>query len=269
MLANIRLVIILAIVFGFTLAMAPVQLLAIRLGWPLARRIPTWWHRIALKLLGVRVQVQGDIPPNRPLLIVANHLSWSDILVLGSVLDVCFIAKSEVRNWPGINVLALFQRTVFIDRDRRYQTRAHAGQIAHRLVEGDAMVLFAEGTTGSGHRILPFKSALFGAIHAALDNSAAEHVTVQPVAIAYTRLQGLPLGRIDQARAAWPGDIELVPHLLSFLKNGAYDVDIVFGKAEDFNAETKRKAIAAHMHDKVRRGFGAAMRMQKPPVEHG
>lgn len=264
MLATIRLVFILVIVLVFTAIMAPLQLLAIRLRWKLARRIPTLWHRVALKLLGVRVKVRGNSPSSRPLLVVANHLSWSDILILGSVLDVCFIAKAEVKSWPGINILALFQRTVFIDRDRRYQTRAHAGQIADRLVEGDAMVLFAEGTTGSGHKLLPFRSALFGAIHAALDNSPASHVTVQPVAIAYTRLHGLPLGRLDQARAAWPGDVELVPHLLSFLKNGAYDAEVVFGRAEEFDADTKRKAIADHMRAKVRKGFVSAIRMRTP-----
>ena len=259
-----RLAFTICVVVVFTIIMAPLQLLAIRMRWRLARRIPTLWHRLALELLGVRVKVRGEIPSSRPLLIVANHLSWSDILVLGSVLDVCFIAKAEVKSWPGINVLALFQRTVFIDRDRRYQTRAHAGQIAQRLVEGDAMVLFAEGTTGSGHKLLPFRSALFGAIHAALDNSPATHVTVQPVAIAYTKLHGLPLGRVDQGMAAWPGDVELVPHLLSFLMNGAYDAEVVFGKPEDFDAETKRKAIAVHMEAEVRKGFVSAMRMHPP-----
>lgn len=263
---TLRLIVLVTFVVAMTLVMAPLQLLAMRFFKPLSRRLPTIWHRIVLRLSGVRVHVVGAIPKRRPLLIAANHLSWSDIMVLGSVMDVCFIAKSDVKSWPGINWLARLQRTVFVHRERRRETRHQADTIAARLVEGDVMVLFAEGTTGDGHRILPFKTALFGAIHAALENSAADHVTVQPVAIAYTRLYGLPLGRLHQARAAWPGDVELAPHLLSFFRNGAYDVDVVFGTPEDFSEATSRKAIAAHMHEEVRRGFVSAIRMRRHGV---
>ena len=240
--ATLRLTAIVVIALTMTLAMTPVQLLATRLHKPISRRLPTVWHRAVLRLLGVRVHVSGTIPKNRPLLIAANHVSWSDILILGSVMDVCFIAKSEVKSWPGINMLARMQRTVFVNRDRRRETRNQADTIAARLLEGDVMVLFAEGTTGDGHRILPFKSALFGAIRSALEGSQADHVTVQPVAIAYTRLYGLPLGRLHQARAAWPGDVELAPHLLGFLRNGAYDVEVVFGAPEDFSVENSKNA---------------------------
>lgn len=259
---TLRLCAVIPLVAAATLVLAPVQIAAAHLHKPLARRLPTLWHRQVLRLLGVRVRIGGRIPASRPLFIVANHVSWSDIMVLGSVMDVCFIAKSEVRGWPVINWLARLQRTVFVERGRPRETRRHADTIADRLRQGDAMVLFAEGTTSDGHRVLPFKSALFSAIHSALDGSPDGQVTVQPVAIAYTRLHGLPLGRLHQSKAAWPGDIELLPHLLAFLRNGAYDVDVVFGRPGNFSQSTSRKTIAAHMHGEVRAAFNSAMRMR-------
>lgn len=246
-----------------TVVMVPAQLIAIGRSKSFARRLPVIWHRLALKIIGVRVIVHGEVPRDRPLLIVANHVSWSDIMVLGSVMELCFIAKSEVKTWPGINWLAQMQRTVFVDREKRNQAGKQADSIAARLAEGDAMVLFAEGTTGDGHRMQPFKSALFGALHGAIKQSDSEQMTVQPVALGYTRLHGLPLGRLHQARAAWPGDVELGPHLLTFLRHGAYDVEVVFGQPAEFSAETNRKAIAKDMHFAVRDELSKVMRMRK------
>ena len=126
------------------------------------------------------------------------------------------------------------------------------------------MVLFAEGTTGDGHRVGPFKSALFGAVHAALQQAHLKSVTIQPVAIAYTKFYGLPLGRLHQARASWPGDVALGPHLIAFILAGAYDVDVVFGAPMTFTEETSRKQISARTHEQVRTAFTQAMRMRLP-----
>jgi lyso-ornithine lipid O-acyltransferase len=262
LLNTLRILFIFALLVPVTAVLAPIQIVLMYSYKPLARKLPVYWHRFALGLLGVRVHVRGCIPRQRPLLIVANHVSWSDILILGSVMELCFIAKSEVKSWPVINFLAWMQRSVFIERSRRNDTRNQADTIAARLLQGDAMVLFAEGTTGDGHCIRPFKSALFGAVHRALEISGQKHVTVQPVAIGYTRLHGLPLGRLHQARAAWPGDVALGPHLLGFILAGAYDVEVVFSQAADFSAETSRKAISHSMHAQIRNDFVAIMRMR-------
>lgn len=264
MAAKIRLVLALLVLIPVTIVLVPIQVVAMRFHRPVARSIPVLWHRIALAIVGVRVHVHGPRPAAHPLLIVSNHLSWSDILVLGSITRLCFVAKQEVKTWPGINLLAWLQRTVFIDRNRRQDSANQADTIARRMSEGDTMVLFAEGTTGDGHRVGPFKSALFGAVHAALAQAHLKSVTVQPVAIAYTRLQGLPLGRVHQARASWPGDVALGPHLIAFLLAGAYDVDVVFGAPTTFTAETGRKQIAALTHEQVRSSFTRVMRMRLP-----
>lgn len=245
-----------------TVMAIPVQVCCMFVWKPGARKIARLWHRLALLIVGVRVNVTGSPPRARPVLIVSNHVSWSDILVLGSVMELCFVAKSEVRQLAGINVLAWLQRTVFIDRDRRRSAGYQADSIAARLTAGDAMVLFAEGTTGDGHRVAQFKSALLGAAQTALREARFAHVTIQPVAIGYTRLHGLPLGRLHQGRAAWPGDVALAPHLFAFLRTGAYDVEVVFCRPIEFLDTSSRKDVAAQCHGAVRAALLQVMRMR-------
>jgi len=180
---------------------------------------------------------------------------------LGSVGELCFIAKDEVRTWPGINWLSRLQRTVFVNRQRRREAGAQADTIAARLLTGDAMVLFAEGTTGNGNKLLPFKSALFGAPQMALEQSGLEEIHIQPVAIAYNTLHGMPLGRYHQTYASWPGDIELVPHLKNFVLQGAFDVDVSFGDPIAFTAQSRRKEVAAQTFGEVKTRFAGLRRL--------
>ncbi|MFK7902327.1 MAG: 1-acyl-sn-glycerol-3-phosphate acyltransferase, partial [Nitratireductor sp.] len=96
-----------------TLLLLPLQLLAFVFSKKLSRTIPVLWHKFVLYVVGVKVHVHGTVSTIRPLMLVSNHISWSDILILGSVMPLSFIAKDEVKSWPGINYLAKLQRTVF------------------------------------------------------------------------------------------------------------------------------------------------------------
>ncbi len=260
--AKLRLAGIAGVLALTTLVLMPVQLVAIRLGWPVAGRLPWLWQRVAVRVAGLRVHVRGAPAGGRPLLLVSNHQSWADIMALGSVMPLSFIAKSDVAGWPIFGLLAKLQRTVFVERDARGRTGTQADSIAARLTAGDAMVLFAEGTTSDGNTVLPFKTALFGAAHAALKASEAEAVFVQPVSIAYVGANGMALGRFGRPLAAWPGDVELMPHLSAFLREGAVDVEISFGEPIRVTAGSDRKAVARECEAQVRRmlrrslGFG-------------
>lgn len=242
-----------------TLALAPIQLLLLRRGSPLARRPPHWWHRAAARIIGLRVETRGRPAEGRPLLLVANHQSWADIVALGRVMPLSFIAKAEVRSWPLFGLLARLQRTVFVERERRRRTREQADGIARRLAQGDAMVLFAEGTTSDGNRVLPFKTALFGAAAAALEASGRDAVLVQPVAVAWTGANGLPLGRFGRPLAAWPGDVALLPHLRRFLREGAVEAVVSFGEPVRFERGGDRKHVAALCEREVRRMLGESL----------
>lgn len=236
---------------ALTLPLIPVQWLALHLRWRLAATLPAAYHRWGLALLGVRLRARGTIEARRPLLLVANHVSWLDIPVLSSLAPLSFVAKREVAGWPGVGLLARLQRTVFVDRTRRGSTGEAAAGIGRRLGAGDAMVLFAEGTTGDGLHVLPFRSALLGSAGGAL-GGGVETAWVQPLALAYVRRGGLPVTRARRPALAWMGDVTLAPHALGILSGGPVEVAIQAGEARPFHAGTDRKALAASLERDVR-----------------
>lgn len=250
LLERLRMGAVLAAVLAVTLVGIPLQWLSLKLGLATRRTIPTLYHRILLALLGVRVRVRGAPATGRPLLILSNHASWLDIPVVGSRAPLFFVAKSEVAGWPLIGLLARFQRTVFVDRQRRHATGAVNREIAGRLAEGDPVVLFAEGTSSDGNRVLPFRTALVGAVREAFAADAA--VTMQPMSVAYVGLQGLPMGRTHRPLAAWYGDMDLAPHLLEVLRHGAIDVEVTFGPAVLLDAAHDRKSVTRACETAVR-----------------
>lgn len=260
MIAALRLTLIGLVFLAVTLSLLPLQLLALGLGSSLMNRLPNWWHRLMCRIVGFDVQVRGEPARQRPLLLVSNHVSWKDIMVLGSVAPVVFIAKSEVRHWPVLGWLARLQRSVFVERHERRRTGEQISDVSARLAAGDIVVLFPEGTTSDGNRVQPFKSSLFGAATAALERAPEGRVYIQPVTIAYTGLHGMPMGRFHRPLAAWPGDIALGPHLLKVLREGAIEVDVIFGEPVEFNATSDRKRVARLMESEIRRTLGAALR---------
>jgi 1-acyl-sn-glycerol-3-phosphate acyltransferase len=258
-LARLRPYVVLVPFVLYAAVLAPIQYLAVRFDLRLAHTLPMHFHRLALKALGVRVTMQGTIPAERPLMLAANHVSWLDIVVLGSLMPLCFVAKAEVAGWPVFGTLARLQRTVFVDRERRGKTADTAAEIASRLSGGDAMVLFAEGTTSDGNVVLPFRSALVGSARAAIDGESHTHVLVQPVAIAYTRLHGLPIGRQWRPMVSWIGEVDLVPHLLAIAREGAVDVTVTFATPIPFDRDGDRKRVTAAAETEVRRMMAHAL----------
>lgn len=238
-----------AILAGFavlTLPLMPVQALLLKLSPAAARRVPHWYHRRLCRLLGVRLHVTGSIASG-PLLMVANHTSWLDIPVLSALAPLSFIAKSEVATWPFVKSLARLQRTVFVDRARRLEVGDTAGEIAARLAAGDTLLLFPEGTSSDGNRVLAFRSALFGAVLPArkdIATAVAAAPLVQPVTLAYTRRHGLPLTRSERPFVGWYGDMEMGSHAWQLLQAGPLDVEIVVGPPMRLDAHASRKELA-------------------------
>ncbi|WLS09919.1 lysophospholipid acyltransferase family protein [Shinella sumterensis] len=248
------------VLLAVTLLLLPFQLLGLRFNWKIRRFLPRLWHRVACRVLGIRVRVHGVLEAKRPLLLAANHASWKDILVLGSVADVVYIAKSEVRGWPVFGVLARLQATIFVEREQRQKTGEQVNEIAERLAAGEIVVLFPEGTTSDGNRLLEVKSSLFGAAASAVPHAPDGIVHIQPVSIAYTGLHGMAMGRYHRPIAAWPGDIELMPHLMGILRAGAVDVDVDFGERVDYTRTSNRKAVSRTVEARIRAMLGARLR---------
>ena len=260
----IRAVIALLLVAIVTAPMALAQVFIMKTGIGNERTLPIIWHRFILRILDIRLHIRGEMATERPLLMVANHVSWTDIMVGGAIGRINFVSKSEVSGWPMIGPLAKLQRTVFVERDRKRRSGDQVSEIAQRLAAGDPMFLFAEGITADGNLMLPFKSTLFGAATVTVAEGAAESVAIQPVALVYTRLHGMPMQRQHRVHAAWIGDRILVPHILALLREGAMDVEVHLGEPVIYRAGSDRKAVAREVERRVQHMFLGALRQPLP-----
>jgi 1-acyl-sn-glycerol-3-phosphate acyltransferase len=251
----------------WTVSLMPVQGLGLLLGRRWTRTLPVFYHRWCSHILGFRVRVRGAQTSLRPALFVSNHISYTDITVLGALIPGSFVAKTEVAGWPLFGWLAKLQRSVFVDR-RTLSTARQRDAIATRLAAGDALILFPEGTSGDGNRVLPFKTGLFGA---AEPPPGVPPVVVQPVSLAYTRLDGIPLGRLLRPYLAWYGTAELIPHLWQMIGLGTVEVVVEFHPPTTLADCGSRKALAAYCQARVAGGVATALSgrpqpMPAPPV---
>ncbi len=247
---------VLAGFFVLTVPLMPVQALLLRLSPSGARRFPHWYHRQVCRLMGVRLTVEGEVAPGRPVLLVSNHTSWLDIPVLSAVAPLSFVAKKDVARWPFVSSLARLQRTVFVDRERRSAVGETASEITTRLAAGDTVVLFAEGTSSDGNRVLPFKTSLFAAAKPPARSgeavAAAPDVAVQTLSLVYTRLYGIPISRAGRSGVGWYGDMEMQSHAWALLKAGPLDVRIRIGPPMPLDGFADRKDLARRTEADVR-----------------
>ena len=239
---------------GLTLPLMPIQALALASGRRLSRRLPVVYHALCCRLLGIEIDRRGDISRKQPTLFVSNHLSYLDITVLSAVIETSFIAKREIAAWPLFGQLARLQRTVFIER-RTTAVRNERDELARRLARGDNLVLFAEGTSSDGNRLRPFKSAFFSAAQNEVDG---EPIAVQPVTIAYTHLDRMPLGRAWRPYITWFGDMDMLSHGWRFLGLGRVTATLHFHPPVRFDQFGSRKALAEHCETVIAHGLAAA-----------
>ena len=232
----------------------PVQAVALALDGPRSRRVPGLYHRLCARLMGFDIVVRGKVATERPALFVGNHSSYLDVMVLGTVIDGCFVAKAEVANWPLFGWLAKLTRTVFVER-RTPQTARQRDKIGARLDAGDRLILFPEGTTNDGTLVLPFKSALFAVAERTV---AGKPLLVQPFSVAYTELDGLPVGREWRPLFAWYGDMGIGSHVWRISTFRKVRVEVRFHQPVTIGQYGSRKALAEHCYDVVRSGLAAA-----------
>jgi 1-acyl-sn-glycerol-3-phosphate acyltransferase len=214
------------------------------------------YHAVLCWLIGLKVQVIGTPGTAKPVLFLSNHSSWLDVLVLGGVLEACFVAKTEVGTWPLIRTVARLGRTVFVSRSRG-RTGSEAGAMRGRLAAGDSLILFPEGTSNDGTRVLPFRSSFLAAA-----GSAAQ---VQPVSVVYDRLGGLPACRRDRPLFAWYGDMEIGSHFWRLARRSGARATVILHEPFDPAMMPDRKAMAAATWTTVSAG-AARLRQNRPAV---
>ena len=213
--------------------------------------------RIALRGLGLRVRVTGTPLRGRGGM-VANHVSWLDIYVLNAQAPLYFVSKAEVARWPGIGWLARATGTVFVTRTAR-DAADQALLLEARLRAGHRLLVFPEGTSTDGLRVLPFKPTLFAAF---FRDGLPDLLQVQPVTLRYHAPRSE-----DPRFHAWWGDMDFAGHLLKVLaapRGGR--VDVIFHPPRRIADFPDRKALAAQCTDAVRSGH---VRARSPLTKPG
>ena len=209
---------------------------------PMTPHITQTVCRLSLRLMGLRVNRHGS-PMAGAGAVVTNHSSWLDILVLNAGQRITFVSKAEVATWPGIGWLARATGTLFIARTRA-EAAAHVTALGDRLVAGQQLLFFPEGTSTDGLRVLPFKSTLFAAFLA----PELQPMVLQPVSLRYHAPQGR-----DPRFYGWWGDMDLGPHLLAMLAQWRHGtVEVTYHPPHTTESVTSRKSLALDLEKPVR-----------------
>lgn len=228
----------------WTLLSIPLQGIFLLLPGRAKERFARFYWRGIRRILGLRITIRGELTPHRPVLYVVNHCSWIDIVALGSVLPGCFVAKSEIAGWPIIGLIAKLGRTIFVSRAKAGVARER-GDLAGRLAAGDNIILFPEGTTSDGSRILPFQSA-FLAIAA-----APAKPFVQLVTLVYDGLNGLPVHRHDRPMISWYGGMDMASHFPGIGRQNSLHATMILDPAIPPGTYPNRKALSAALEARL------------------
>jgi 1-acyl-sn-glycerol-3-phosphate acyltransferase len=210
------------------------------------------------RIFGVSVRVIGKSchGQGRPVVYVSNHSSWLDVGVLGARLQGCFVSKEDVASWPLVNIIARLGRTVYVRRTRA-STAGESRTMRERLQNGDNLILFPEGTTSDGSRVLPFRSSLL---------SVAEGEPaplVQPISVVYDRLAGLPAMRANRPIFAYYGDMSIGPHFWRLAQCRGMRATVLLHAPVDPRDYPDRKALTRAVWATVAAG-AATLRQNRP-----
>lgn len=243
-----------------TIILSPLQLLFLLLRSRGRHLLPCFYHRLCCHLIGLDVETRGQISTAAPTLFVSNHTSYFDIPVLGSLIEGSFVAKTEVGSWPLFGWLSKMQRTVYVDR-RRGTAHHQRDDLQKRLDAGGNLILFPEGTSNDGNRVLPFRSAL---LSVAERDVKGGKLTVQPVSVTYTKLSSLPMGYGKRPYLAWYGDMTLGAHLWHFVRIAPAGVVVEFHDPISIADFPSRKELTQHCYKCVSSGVTKALHGKVP-----
>ncbi|MEC9435289.1 MAG: lysophospholipid acyltransferase family protein [Pseudomonadota bacterium] len=226
----------------------------------LRARVQRLWARYVGRLVGLKVRVEGTPMPHGGAL-VANHASWSDIFVLVGAARLTFVSKAEVREWPGVGWIAAQCGTVFIER-KRSAARAQEAELRARMLAGERLLFFPEGTSTDGRRVLPFRSTLFAALTAPELRDVA---WVQPVTVVY---RPNPKSGLPDVFYGWWRDMDFAAHVWSVLTlSFGGEADVVFHDPIRIADLPDRKALAQRSWEAVNAGLVARIPHPPQPAE--
>jgi 1-acyl-sn-glycerol-3-phosphate acyltransferase len=208
-----------------------------------------WWSQRLLSLLGIALHSQGT-PRGGATLVVANHVSWLDILAINAIQPVRFVSKADVRRWPLIGWLVACGGTLFIERERKRDALRVVHQVAEALRAGDTIAVFPEGTTSPGDLLLPFHGNL-------LQAAIATGAVVQPVALRFAD----DADEVSRA-ASYVGDTTLLQSVWAIARASGLRVHVTW-LAPQSCAHADRRALAEYLRGSIAEALG----LQSPQAE--
>lgn len=210
------------------------------------------WANLNTWVLGIKVNlVNGDfVEPGQNYFIIGNHLSYLDIILVGCKKPGVFVGKKEVRSWPLLGQLAWLGGTIFVDRSQRgpTATKPYIGQIAKYLKQGLTILIFPEGTSSNGERVLPFKKGIFS-------SPILAGTPILPITIRYTSVNGKPFGPENCDLVTWHSDMTFVDHFWGVLNLKGFEVDLIINPPllekviDENNVLEQAKKVAEKTHD--------------------
>jgi 1-acyl-sn-glycerol-3-phosphate acyltransferase len=257
--ASLRAALRLTLIALWTLIAMPIQAL-LPAKQPKIRFARVYWATIC-RLLGLHVRLIGTppAPHGRPIVYISNHSSWLDIPALGGQLPAVFVSKEDVDGWPIVRTIARLGRTIFVSRNRQSTARERDDMRA-RLAGGDSLILFPEGTSSDGSRVLPFRSSFFAIAE------GPNAPLIQPVSLVYDRLAGLPMVRATRPLFAWYGNMELAPHAWQIAQQTGCRASLVLHPPIDPVLFTSRKALAAATWQTIADGAALLRQNRQAPA---
>jgi len=252
-------------VLAWTLPAMPIQAVLIMLPGRLKIAFPRLYWLVFTRLIGIKVRVIGNLASGtagRRVVFVSNHSSWVDIPVVGGVLDGCFVSKIDVAAWPIISIIARLGRTVYVSRSRISTGRERAA-MRSKLALGDNLILFPEGTSSDGSRVLPFRTSFFALAETRAGERIADLPLIQPVSVVYDRLGGLPAGRASRPIFAWYGDMDIASHFWRLSQHIGLRVTVLLHTPMDPALFADRKALSQAVWQVVADG-ASTLRQNRP-----
>lgn len=214
---------------------------------PLVLVYPRYYYAFLCRLFGLRVMVEGEIAHGRNIVYAGNHLSYLDIVALGSVFNASFIAKKDIASWPFFGLMARCQRTLFISRDPR-DAASETAMVMNRLDEGLPLIAFPEGTSTNGLSVHPFKSSFF---HIFLNRD----LKIQPFTVTLRSIDEKPVSLPLRDQYAWYGDMTLLPHLWAFARSKGADIKVTLHNPVLTHEFSDRKQLSQAVYGEVSKGL--------------
>lgn len=226
------------------------NLLLLMIALPFNKRlsITRLWHTGCLKIFAIRLAIKGSPSDQSPTIYIANHVSYLDINILGSLLKASFVSKAQIRQWPVFGWLSTLQNTVFINRRSRDIT-IQLAQLSDRVDRGDSLIVFPEGTSTDGKTVKSFKSSLLAI------SDLYPQLPIQPVSLRYLDKHGGVLGDEQRDHYAFYADFPFAAHFWNMLKGPGIRVDVVFSERVTGQDFLNRKDLTVYTHQQIIQSF--------------